>query len=1178
VSHPVGTVVYVLSLHRASRGDLLVGRLAEVLAAPPDDPFVPDVVAVPTRGVERWLTQQLSLALGATEQRSDGVCANVEFPFPAALIGTALAAATGVPAEADPWTPDRAVWPLLEVVEELIEEPWMSLVAAHLGRDRGGAAEDERRSRRWSTVRHLADLFDRYGVHRPELVRVWAAGEDLDASGRPLPDDLAWQAPLWRALRSRIGIPSSAERLDPACAELRERPDLVALPQRLSVFGLTRISASYLAVLVALAAHRDVHLWLLHPSGARWASTAADRSSAAGPRRESAPRRNRTERHHTQRRGNPLLTTWGRDAREMQDVLMWGTQGRDGAEASAETTGPGPDIEEEAITGPAHPPSLLGLIQSSIRDDREPPGSIRNRTGGDPDPDPRPLLDPADRSVQIHACHGRTRQVEVLRDAILGLLEDDPTLEPRDVIVMCPDIDTFAPLIQGTFGPGQESSGRDLHVRLADRSLRQTNPLLTAVAQLLDLADGRITASAVLDFASSGPVRRRFGFDDDDLSRLEEWVRASGIRWGLDAGGRAPFQLSSIPAGTWESGLDRLSLGVAMSEDDLRRFGGVLPLDDVGSGDVERVGRLAELIDRLSDAVDAFTLEHPLDEWLALIAEAADRLTATAERDAWQRLELQTLLSASIEASASVEGRVTAGSATPLSLSEIRSLLADRLEGRPTRANFRTGHLTMCTLVPMRSVPHRVVCLLGLDDGVFPRQPATDGDDILARDPWVGDRDARSEDRQLLLDALLAAKEHLVITYAGRSERTNLPKPPSVPVGELLEVINATVRLPDGREPHHAVVVEHPLQRWDARNFTEGALGGASPASFDPISLEAALAATRPRIAAPGLMGAVLAPDRQDPIELDDLVRFVEHPIRAFLQQRLAIRLPDQGDDTPDHLPVSLDALERWQIGHRLLEALLDGADRSACRAAELARGELPPLLLGEPFLDKVMAEVDALVAAARRRPGPLDSVDVTAEIGDRLLVGTVNDLNGEALSTVVFSQLGPRYRLSSWVRLLALSAAHPERPWVARCVGKGVKGSAVVRFIRPLGPDPEQRGEAARRHLAALIDLYDRGRCEALPLFCRTSEAWAAAVSQGRPPVEAARGRWVTAASARVPGEDNDRAHVLAFGGRRPFDDILEATPRPGEEGEGWEETESTRLGRLARRLWDPLLAQETS
>jgi len=201
------------------------------------------------------------------------------------------------------------------------------------------------------------------------------------------------------------------------------------------------------------------------------------------------------------------------------------------------------------------------------------------------------LLEPNDRSLQVHACHGRVRQVEVVRDAILHLLDDDPTLEPRDIIVMCPDIEVFAPLIHATFGTGAGEEGADdalpvgasridLHVRLADRSLRQTNPVLGVVAQLLKLAGGRLTASQVLDLAGRAPVRRRFRLDDDDLTRIAQWARDGGVRWGLDAAQRASYRLDGLPANTWQAGWDRVLVGVAMAEEGQRLFEGVLPLDD----------------------------------------------------------------------------------------------------------------------------------------------------------------------------------------------------------------------------------------------------------------------------------------------------------------------------------------------------------------------------------------------------------------------------------------------------------------------------------------------------------------------------------------------------------------------------------------------------------------------
>ena len=362
--------------------------------------------------------------------------------------------------------------------------------------------------------------------------------------------------------------------------------------------------------------------------------------------------------------------------------------------------------------------------------------------------------------------------------------------------------------------------------------------MLGVVAELIDLVDTRLTASQVLGLADREPVRRRFRLDDDDLARMQDWVAESGIRWGLDPEHRAPFKLDSLHANTWRAGLDRMLVGVTITEDEQRLFGGVLPLDDVDSGSIALAGRLAELVDRLQAAIDALTEPKTVDEWASAIASAADELTATSSRDAWQRAELQRLLDD--------VGEQAKNASPTISLPELRSLLAERLQGRPTRSNFRTGHLTICTLVPMRSVPHRVVCLLGLDDGVFPRKAPRDGDDLMALDPRIGERDPRAEDRQMLLDALMAATDRLIITYSGNDERTNTPLPAAVPVGELLDVIDATVRTEDGTPARERVIVRHPLQPFDPRNFIRGRLVGDEPWSFDPVTLEGARALTLP--------------------------------------------------------------------------------------------------------------------------------------------------------------------------------------------------------------------------------------------------------------------------------------------------------------------------------------------
>ena len=534
---------------------------------------------------------------------------------------------------------------------------------------------------------------------------------------------------------------------------------------------------------------------------------------------------------------------------------------------------------------------------------------------------------------------------------------------------------------------------------------------------------------------------------------------------------------------------------------------------------------------------------QPVAAWVGAVAGAADALTATAADDGWQRAQLQRILDDVLAESA--------GSPARLELAEFRSLLSDRLRGQPTRANFRTGHLTVCTLVPMRSVPHRVVCLLGLDDGAFPRKTERDGDDLVRIDPHVGDRDGRSEDVQLLLDALLAATERLVITYAGRDERTNAERPPAVPVGELLDVIDRTVRLEAGGPARTAVVVQHPLQPFDGRNFTPGHLVPARPWSFDPVMLEGARALAGERSPAPPFLPGALPRTASEVVELDQLVRFVEHPVRAFLRQRLGISLGDWSVDLADALPVDLDGLESWQVGDRILQARLAGAGMDACVAAELARGQLPPGALSESALARMRPTIDLLLTATPA--GEPDSVEVNVGLDDgRVLVGTVPGLVGGVVRTVTYSKLKPKHRVAAWARYLALGAGRDVLTIGRRRDGGERRTNISVARLAAGALDQA----AAGRQLHQLVALYDRGLCEPLPVYCATSAAYAAAPADKG--TAAARKVWE---SAKFPGEGAEPEHRFVLGGVPPFDDLAQ----------------DPRFEEYARQLWAGLLAVET-
>ncbi|MBD8063035.1 exodeoxyribonuclease V subunit gamma [Oceanitalea stevensii] len=1108
----------MLHLHRSERADALVPPLATLLADAPQDPFTPDVVAVPTRGVERWLAQRLSHHLGAGPDGEPGICANVGFGSPARLVTGVLAGLPGAPEE-DPWAPDRLTWPLLEVVDAHAGEPWLAPLGRYLGADE---ADDHRHGRRLGAARHLARLYASYAAQRPDMVRAWAQGHDDDGAGGTVPADLAWQVELWRRLRAHVGEPGPAERLEDALRAVVADPASVDLPERLSVFGPTRLPEDQLRVLRALARHREVHLWLPHPSPALWA-----RVAEAG---EPASRRRREQRVRAE---HPLLASTARDATELETRLLG-----------------------DGVTDAHHPaPRPGGTLLAALQD----------RLAADAPDAPPHRLAPEDTSVQVHACHGLARQVEVLREVLAGLFAADPTLEPRDVIVMCPDVEAVAPLVTASFGLAPDGvtdvhPGHTMRVRLADRAPGRTNPVLGLLATLLGLADGRVTASEVLDLAATEPVRRRFHLTDDDLDRVREWSATAGVRWGEDARRRARFELPGLLQGTWHVALDRLLLGAAMAEEDHRYVGHALPLDDVDSTDIDLAGRLAELVDRLTALLAELDGTRPLTHWLDTLDRAVTLLADTAPADSWQVVSARRVLA---------EERARATDA-PLRLPDVRALLADRLAGRPTRAGFRTGALTVCSLEPMRAVPHRVVCLLGVDDGAFPRGTRQDGDDLLLREPCVGERDRRSEDRQLFLDAVTAAQDHLVLLYSGAHERTGAGRPPAVPVGELLDALETAATAPTGTVREH-VLRHHPLQVVDERNFTPGALGRPGvPFSFDAVAHRAALAGRGERVErVPFLTEPLPALPAPATLELAELVAMLEHPVKYFLRHRLGLSVAGENAEVADRLPLTLAPLDGWAIGERFLQARLAGVPDQQVMNAEWRRGVTPPKELGRTALLDVGSRVVPIAsAAAAERAQPAETVDVLVPLpSGTTLTGTVPGVHDGTVLRATYSRLAPKHRLRAWVQLLALVAAHPQRPWRTATVARPDHRRPGAYVARLSPPTPQEAVEL----LDQLVQLHALALREPLPVPVPVACTYATSRAGGDSADMAlvnARRAWDGDEFLRA-----DEHHVICWGTGASLDDIL-GTPTESERA--WYPQDPSRLGVLARRVWEPLLAHE--
>lgn len=1128
MSHPARTVRDVLYLYSADGIDRLVDPLAEVLAEPTPDPFEPAWLAVPSAGLSRWLCLQLARRLGASDGRADGVAANLDRRFPGALRSAVIQAC--IDAEPDPWSLPCLVWTVLEVLEAARGDQRLGPVAT---KPEGATA--------FAQARRVADLLDRYVTHRPEMIQAWAEGRGVDGTGAGLDLTAAWQYRLFRLVRERIGVPSPAERLPAVLDRLRQGERVPGLPSRLSFFGLTSVpgGAPFLDLVAAVAQGHDVHLFVAHPS------LEIARSLRASHRPERATQARpllRTADDPLASAAHPLLRSWARPTREA--AILW---------ADLVALSPGARVSDVDTDPEPEARSLLERLQADLRANRPPAGDH--------------VLAPDDRSIEVHTCHGEMRQVEVLRDAILHRLADDPSLTEDDILVVCTDITTYAPLVEAVFGRPSTATGSSAHqahpqlaYHITDRSLLDTDALLTAFASLLDLLGSRFSASAVLDFIAQQPVRDRYELDDEAYDQIQQWVRESCVKWGLDDDHRTRWGLPpGCEALSWQFALDRLLIGITTSDDGFSlAVGDVLPCE-VESSDVTTAGRLADLLGRLRTLTDQATQDRTVDEWLSLLGEAATDLFRAPRDEPWQEEQLARILGEIAEQSRG--GRE--GSSTPLSLDDIRRALAEPLAGTPRRSDFFRGGITVSSLTPLRGVPYRVVCILGLDEDAF-AGGSTDGDDLVAAAPHLGDSDVRADARQALLETILATGEQLVITCTGHSIVTNQPVPPATVLVELREVVRDTVRPEHHEQVDQLLAIAHPRQPFDERNFLPGWLR-SEPWGFDAQLLTAAQArrdkvATRPFLTTP----FDVEPDSH--LELADLHRVLGHPVKTFLTDTLNIVLPWEAEQASEELPTSLSPLDQWKIADRLLAGELAGRDREVWLRREQAAGTLPPAALGQKVVDEVTEKVRGLIELATGcgyQPGADPQqipIDIVLADGTRL-TGRVDDAGARRPGPVrvSYSSRRPKQFLAAWLDLMALTAQDPSRDWwsitIARPESSSSKTPAVLDCLEPVGDRDEERHRRALDALAVAVDCYRRARREPIPLFPKLSRP----LAEGR----ASEKLW-----SDQQGDGRDAAHQLVFGDV-DLEGILALELRPHDPpGKA-----TNRAERFAEYLWGTIL-----
>lgn len=1117
----------MFSIVFSNRFEILIDTLLDRLADERPGPFGVREVVVPSSALRR----QVELAVADRE----GICANLGFDYLAQWLWKQIGRVVEVPARS-PFAPALLAWRVFALIDA--DSPAGTWVQAHprLARYLDGA--DARM--RFELAERIARVFDHYLTYRPHWLERWAAkqGAGLSASTDSECADEAWQAELWRRIHDGLAL----RQAHPAALFLRRVATMDAaalaatgLPRTVHVFGLPALPPLYLEILRELSRVVDVRLYVLNPCREFWFEIVdARRLSWLAARQDDLF-------HET---GNRLLAAWGQQTQAHIGLLFEGEH----------------VVVEDALFAPHPGRHLLARVHNAILDleDLE-PGSIR--------------LAAADRSVELHVCHSRTRELEVLHDRLLGLFKGANPPRPDEIVVLTPDLDATAPLIEAVFGtaPG----GRHIPWRITGLGSTRENPVAQALDRLLTLVASRFPASRVFDLLQQPVVAARFGLGEGELETVHDWMRVAGIRWGLDAAQAAGADAG--PRHTLEEGLQRLFLAWAAGDAAAAapfagRIGAGVPEGSAGLA----LGRFWRYADTLRQLRDQLLRPHDAAGWRGVLIDALDRLVGEAAERAEALREVRTAINALADDMAAGYGEGRAA------LDVVHPALTARLDD-PARGGVPGGSVTFSALSSLRGLPYRVVCVIGLDQGAFPGSDRAAEFDLMASRPQRGDRQRRLDDRNLFLDVVLSAREVLHLSHVGRSVRDGAALPPSVLVDELFDTLAAACAEQPSRPEALAaarrrLTVHHPLQAFSVDYFVPDPDADPRLTSFNEDYAAALAARLRRAIAIPADGPAFAATDDDggdgdgedeggqhtpavalrpffehalpspEPawrsVSLEQLTRFFRNPCRFLLRERLGLDLPEADEELDDVEPFVPDWPGRQALAARLLPALLAGnAERLAPGSADpdllaLARAgaEYPDGAPGEGALQRELALLCSHARAVREAAGeplPPHAPTLCFELDGEnwTLSAAFGDLHVQGLLYHRYDDTRAVDYLGAWLAHLMLCAAPAPG---ARGVTLGLSRDGHFR-LHPLDPP------AARASLADLLMLYRSGLCTPLHFFPKS--AWAY-MANGESMTKA-RVKWSGGQRAEF-GEARDPAYRLALrGGGDALDEAFFDTAR---------------------------------
>jgi len=981
------------------------------------DPFYQSHVLVRNQGMATWLKRRMA--------EQSGIAMQVQFPQPNRFLQDVIGNQS--------IDPEYLKWEIFSTLPRLLERKSFHLLASYLN-----SAQDptEAALKRYQLSGIIAGLFDKYLLYRPEWVIAWEKNDRPHYL--PATQHEPWQRELWLALGQTQGHGANhhwSQILlnDKAPIELPD--DSI---KALHVFGVSNFAPIYVQFLYRLSEQIPVHIYWMNPVEAHqgyWEDSPSRHQWTMAKTFDDPE----TLNHH-----NPLLASFGRLGREFVHTLYGGNH-TDYHVQEIESHFPSPVIE--------HPQTRLQYLQSSLYNNK---------------PSKEKQISDNDTSVSIHGCHTPLRELETLKNYLLTLAESAP-LDTSDVLVMCPDIKSYAPAIEAVFG-GNEFPA--LTFSIGDSHSPDSDPSIAAVLQLFSLHTLRFTNHEALALLSTPAIRNHFELSEDDLSTLRDWIIRNGIRWGFD---RSHVQdiAPNCPQSpwTWRDGVNRMLLGYAMPNSDNGTdpetsaptlWRGILPFHDIEGSNTRILGSLCQFLDWCAQIRNELSESRSLEAWVTTTRSWID-LGFDKDAESQQNLQplyhvLDTILKQSTATSEELPVEV------------FREHLSSQLQDTSNPRGFLSGAITFCEMKPMRAIPSRVICLLGMNHDAFPRQNSEVQFDLTQLDRQKGDRSTRDDDTYSFLEALLSARESLYISYIGTSIKDGKERPPSTALQTLLDYE------PDLKNCLH----QEKLHSFDPHYFKAGheishnkALKKAAELLIAQIGNETETEKSTPDTAP----FHISEPAEQQSLDLNRWISAITHPARHFLKNSLQARTLFKESPLDGNEAISLDTLDRYQMRQQILSTR--GLPPEQIQAWK-QQGKLPAGGLGKKEIDTNFSEIiDSLPEIPE-----VETMEITVEIDGITITGNIplGEIDEQRAIVVADASSGKAAtQLKTWIYQLLASAQLNESV-----------GSRLF-YIEKNQLKHKNLSPAAdyAAHLSELMQVYHQSQQRPLPHFSQTALAY---------------------------------------------------------------------------------------